>query len=237
MNIIKNLVRRMERLITGGAGARPIVPEAGTNHVKDPSLWTANSLYEREIGIEPDSARLFSTDGVEVIEPNTEDAILSGLKLSSSGVSSRYISISEGSFRLDGRTYYFVPPTDVSSTDAYVTINNAGKPRIDLIVAKPDLENFMEDQLCYGVDFEVVKGIVSYDPQAPNVPAGSILLGLVYVYPQSLGYTTLYPLSHSEGEYSTFPLPTIATTDFIRRMTREIRDWNNNTLYFTGQLG
>ena len=96
-SLITEFKRRVEKIISS---SRPKVPPVGTNHVDDYSQWTNDTIYKGELGINLTEGNLFTQDGRQVIELNTEDAIISGHVLQTSGTSSQYLSVSQGKIRI-----------------------------------------------------------------------------------------------------------------------------------------
>lgn len=201
-----NLIRRIEKIITS---VRPTVPPVGTNHVDDASQWTQNSVYRGELSINMDCGTLWTHDGDTPFQPNTSDAILSGLVLTNVGVSGTYLAVSDGYARFKGRTYVYKTPS--LSNPSSITIQSsagAAGPRIDVIVAEPST-SYNETEGLYELEVSVIKGEEYYvgcgktklwPPTVPtadeNCEGGKILLGFVYV-PANLNQATtaLYPLA------------------------------------------
>lgn len=201
-----NLIRRIEKIITS---VRPTVPPVGTNHVDDASQWTQNSVYRGELSINMDCGTLWTHDGESTFQPNTSDAILSGLVLTNVGVSGTYLAVSDGYARFKGRTYVY-KTTSLSNPSSITIQSSAGAagPRIDVIVAEPS-STYNETEELYELQISVIKGEEFYvgcgktklwPPTVPvadeNCEGGQILLGFVYV-PANLNQATtpLYPLA------------------------------------------
>lgn len=232
-SLITEFKRRVEKIITG---SRPKVPPVGTNHVDDYSLWTSDTLYKGELGLNLTEGTIFSQDGRQPVELNKEDAILSGHVLQTSGVSSQYLTITQGKYRIQGKTYYTPTPVDVVATNIYIEPNTSSYPRIDTIVVKGDPTMYYSGVDLYGTEFLVVKGTPATEPEPPDVPSGYYFVGVCWIYPNGLPTSTLYPLSHSYGTLSTFPLPVVATKDFVQRRRLTVHPWNYNTLLFSQQI-
>ena len=232
-SLITEFKRRVEKIISS---SRPKVPPVGTNHVDDYSLWTSETLYKGELGLNLTEGTLFSQDGRQPVELNKEDAILSGHVLQTSGVSSQYLTITQGKVRFQGKTYYTPTPVDVVATNIYIEPNSSSYPRIDTIVVKGDPTMYYSNVDLYGTEFLVVKGTPATEPIPPDVPVGYYLLGVCWIYPNGLPTSTLYPISHSYGALSTFPLPVVDTKDFVQRRRLTVHPWNFNTLLFSQQI-
>lgn len=232
-SLITEFKRRVEKIITG---SRPKVPPVGTNHVDDYNLWTSDTLYKGELGLNLTEGTLFSQDGRQPVELNKEDAILSGHILQTSGVSSQYLTITQGKFRIQGKTYYTPTPVDVVATNIYIEPNTSSYPRIDTICIKGDPTMYYSGLDLYGTEFLVVKGTPATEPFPPDVPSGYYFVGVCWIYPNGLPTSTLYPLSHSYGTLSTFPLPVVDTKDFVQRRRLTVHPWNYNTLLFSQQI-
>lgn len=232
-SLITEFKRRVEKILTS---SRPKVPPVGTNHVDDYNLWTSDTLYKGELGINLSEGTLFSQDGRQPVELNKEDAILSGHVLQTSGVSSQYLTITQGKYRIQGKTYYTPTPVDVVATNIYIEPNTSSFPRIDTVCIKGDPTMFYPGLDLYGTEFLVVKGTPATEPEPPDVPSGYYFVGCCWIYPNGLPTSTLYPISHSVGALSTFPLPVISTKDFIQRRRLTVYPWDNNTLLFSEQI-
>lgn len=232
-SLITEFIRRVEKLIVG---SRPKMPPVGTNHVDDYNQWTQDTLYKGELGINVEEGTLFTQDGNQPVELNTEDAILGGHVLQTSGVSSQYLSVTQGKIRINGKTYYTPTPFDVTDTNIYIEQNNSSYPRIDLICIKGDLSLYYPNLELYGTEFLVVKGTPASEPIPPDVPDGYNFVGVCWIYPNGLPTSTLYPTSHSLGDLSTFPLPFVTTKDFIQRKRLTVELWTTNKTLFSEQI-
>lgn len=232
-SLITEFIRRVEKLI---AGSRPKMPPVGTNHVDDYNQWTSDTLYKGELGINIEEGSLFTQDGSQPVELNTEDAFLGGHVLQTSGVSSQYLSVTQGKIRINGKTYYTPTPVDVADTNIYIQPNTSSNPRIDLICIKGDLTLYYPTLELYGTQFLVVKGTPAVEPTPPDVPDGYYFVGVCWIYPNGLPTSTLYPTSHSLGDLSTFPLPVVTTKDFIQRKRLTVELWTTNKTLFSEQI-
>lgn len=232
-SLITEFKRRVEKIING---SRPKVPPIGTNHVDDYNLWTSDTLYKGELGLNLTEGTLFSQDGRQPVELNKEDAVMSGHVLQTSGVSSQYLTITQGKYRIQGKTYYTPTPVDVVATNIYIEPNTSSYPRIDTICIKGDPTTYYTGLDLYGTQFLVVKGTPTTEPEPPDVPSGYFFIGCCWIYPNGLPTSTLYPISHSVGALSTFPLPVVTTKDFVQRRRLTVHPWNYNTLLFSQQI-
>lgn len=233
-SVVTEFIRRIEKVILG---SRPKIPPVGTNHVDDYSQWTNDTIYKGELGINLSDGNLFTQDGRQIVELNTEDAIISGHVLQTSGTSSQYLSVSQGKIRIDGKTYYTPTPVLVTDTNINILPNSSSYPRIDTICIKGDPTLYYASQDLYGTEFLVIQGTPASEPAPPDVAEGYYFIGVCWVYPQSLPISSiLYPLSYSLGSLSTFPLPVITTQDFIQRRRLSVHLWEYNTTYFSQQI-
>ncbi len=232
-SLITEFKRRVEKIINS---SRPKVPPIGTNHVDDYTLWTSDTIYKGELGLNLTEGTLFSQDGRQPVEFNKEDAILSGHVLQTSGVSSQYLTITQGKYRIQGKTYYTPTPVDVVATNIYIEPNTSSYPRIDTVCIKGDPTLYYSGLDLYGTEFLVVKGTPATEPEPPDVPSGYYFVGVCWIYPNGLPTSTLYPISHSSGALSTFPLPVVTTKDFVQRRRLTVHPWNFNTLLFSQQI-
>ena len=232
-SLITEFIRRVEKIIVG---SRPKMPPIGTNHVDDYNQWTSDTIYKGELGINVESGTLFTQDGNQPIELNAEDSILGGHVLQTSGVSSQYLSVTQGKIRINGKTYYTPTPVDVTDTNIYIQPNTASHPRIDLICTRGDITLYYPNLELYGSEFLVVKGTPAAEPTPPDVPDGYYFIGICWIYPNGLPTSTLYPTSHSSGDLSTFPLSFITTNDFIQRKRLTVELWITNKTLFSEQI-
>lgn len=232
-SLITEFIRRVEKLITS---SKPKVPPIGTNHVDDYNLWTSDTIYKGELGINLEEGTLFTQDGRQPIELNKENAILGGHILQTSGVSSQYLSVTQGKIRINGKTYYTPTPVDVTDTNIYIEPNVSSHPRIDTICIKGDDGTLYPSLELYGTEFRVVKGAPAAEPEPPDVPDGYYFIGVCWIYPNGLPTATLYPTSHSLGDDSTFPLPVVTTKDFIQRKRLTVELWTTYKTLFSQQI-
>lgn len=232
-SLITEFIRRVEKIIVG---SRPKVPPIGTNHIDDYNQWTSDTLYKGELGINIEEGSLFTQDGKQPIELNTEDAILGGHVLQTSGVSSQYLSVTQGKIRINGKTYWTPTPVDVADTNIFIQPNTSSYPRIDTICIRGDITLYYPSLDLYGTEFLVVKGTPATEPTPPDVPEGYHFVGVCWIYPNGLPTSTLYPTSHSLDDLSTFPLSVITTKDFIQRKRLTVELWTVNKTLFSEQI-
>lgn len=234
MNSLKvNYERKIEKILTS---RKPTIPLSGINHVDDSINWNQNDIYKGEIAIDIIDGKLYTQDGYTPISLNSEDAIIDGLVVTSAGVSNMFISVSTGFIRINGRLYKHLATNEITETSTTIEPNLNTYHRIDVITCYPDLNIYYDDDKCYGINFEVIQGIPSIDPQIPDIPNNRYLLGVVMVHANPSSPYTLYPLSHSEGSYSTFPLQIIFSKNFVRNKEKTNYVWSQNTLYFKNQI-
>ena len=231
--LIKNYVRRTEKLLPDDT--RPDIPISGTNHIDDSNTWTDSMVYKGEISLDMSSGTLYSQDGTQPVEFNTEDGIVEGLILSTSGVSTSEIGVSPGKIRIDGRLYRYNSVVDVDDASISIAPNNERYDRLDLIAVRPDMSSYDPATKLYGVDFEVVRGNIASDIPVPQLPDGHILLGLVLVVSKATAQDVLRPLSVTQffdgvGVFSVTP------ERLREHLTSTWYRWSPNTLYLKDQL-
>lgn len=231
-NLKESYIRRTEREITS---ERPDIPPQGTNPVDDANVWTENSLFKNEIGINLESGEIFTQDGIQPIHLARENGILSGLVVSTSGVSLREVNVSAGKIRINGRVYSHNSTVDIDDSSVYIEDNVDIFPRLDAIAVSGDIENLDTDTGYYTVNFKVFKGGISSDIPIPTIDSGYIFLGFVLVVPNQTPQDVLRPLSISEL-FEGYPIFSMTPEQFQNELITRKVTWKANTLYLTGQL-
>jgi len=143
-NLISQFARRIEKYFSQLL-TRPKSGPAGTNHIDDPASWAGNEIYKGELILNTEDGAIYTSDGTEIIQLNTEDSIISGLKVrvpTGIGLGSGtpfWLTIESGILRTAGKNYYHTttegtggPP---SVGDLQILENNTVNTRIDLIYA------------------------------------------------------------------------------------------------------
>jgi len=74
-SLVENFVRRIEKIVS----TRSTVPIPGTDHVN--SDWLDTDIYPGELSVQFSNGKLYTTDGMNIIELNRENLILYGLEL------------------------------------------------------------------------------------------------------------------------------------------------------------
>ena len=230
--LTKNLVRRTEKTLSN---VRPDIPPIGTNHVDDSSLWTDNALYKGELGLHIPTGEIFTQDDVQPVAFGRQDGILSGLTISTSGVSTTEINVSAGKFRLNGRTYKYNSAFDIDDASISIDSNVGNWSRLDAIAVKPDLNSYDSSDRFYGVDFKVFKGISRSDIPVPAIDEGYIFLGFVLVVPNATAQDVLRPLPITDYYEGQSPL-NISPLQFAEDLKSRIFRWSVNTLFLKDQL-
>ncbi len=233
--LIKEFIRRIEKILTGNSSTRPDIPPVGTNHIDDPNDWTDNSIYKGEIALNVGSNNIFTSDGKEQINLGREDVILEGLVLSTSGVSLTELNISSGSVRIKGRDYYFDSTTDIDDGSVSIEPNIELFPRLDIVAVTKDLGTFNSTKNMYGVKFQVFKGEASSTIPTRDIPEDYIYIGCVLVYPNQTVSDVLRPRSFSLSN-STYPLFPKSPKTHIEELKSSVETWKPNTLYFKDQI-
>ena len=226
----KNYVKRIETILSG----RPLIPEQGINHVDDSDVWVDDMLYKGELGLDITEGRLYTQDTIEPVEFGREDCVLEGLEIQTSGSSLREINITSGKIRIKGRVYNYDSLTDIDDSIITIDTNNYKYPRVDSIYVTYDKGVYNSTTKLYGVDFTVVKGILTSQVLPSSViPTNSLFLGFVLVYPNQTNQDVLRPLS----VYKVLNKPNnITPTQFLKELKSRFFDWEINTLYFEGQI-
>ena len=139
-NLITSFVRRISKYFLSDTATwyRPRSIEPGLNHIDDPASFDEKTIYKGEEIVDLDRGRLFTQDGAEIIELNTDNEILSGLLVRepSPAVSGGplWLTVETGSARINGRTYWH--KQSEASGDIQISPNpNLTKVRIDVITA------------------------------------------------------------------------------------------------------
>lgn len=230
--LIKNLVRRTEKLLSN---TRPDIPPVGTNHVDDSNVWTDNTIYSGELGLNISDGEIFTQDNKEPVAFGREDGILEGLTISTSGVSTTEINVSAGKVRIKGRTYKYNSAVDVDDATITIDSNNEAFSRLDAIAVKKDLNAYDSSDRFYGVDFTVFKGDIRSDIPVPSIDDDHILLGYVLVVPNATAQDVLRPLPVTDFFEDESPLD-ISTTRFTEHLQSNWFRWQPDTLYLKDQL-
>lgn len=230
--LTKNQVRRIEKTLSN---TRPDIPPAGTNHVDDSSLWTDNAIYSGEIALNIENGEIYTQDGTEPVALGREDGIISGLTISTSGVSTTEINVSAGFVRLKGRTYKYNSAVDVDDASISIASNVEAFSRLDAITIKKDLTAFDSSDRYYGVDFEVFKGDIRSDIPVPTIPEDNILLGFVLVVPNATAQDVLRPLPVTDYYEGQAPL-NVSSEQFSEDLKSRIFKWEVNKLFLKDQV-
>jgi len=230
--LTKNLVRRTEKILSN---ARPDIPPVGTNHVDDASLWTDNTIYNAELGLNITEGEIFTQDNTQPVAFGRQDGILSGLTLSTSGVSITEINVSAGKVRIKGRTYKYNSAVDVDDSSITIDSNVGNWSRLDAIAVKGDLTSIDSSDNFYGVDFKVFKGISRSDIPVPSIDNGYVFLGFVLVVPNATLQDVLRPLPITDFYEGQAPL-NISPEQFAEDLKSKVFRWSTNTLYLKDQL-
>ena len=232
-SLVENFIRRIEKIVA----TRATVPIPGTDHVND--NWLDTDLYPGELSIQFANGKLYTTDGLNVIELNRENLILYGLELKKDTSGVNKLTITSGNAVINGVTYYHTS----SGTDIYVSPNLTLEPELIFVYAEPTLSmgpsgpllNITHTSLV-GSDAAVggVYSAVADTENYPTPPVDSIFLGTALLYPGSTGYE-LFPLTVSDyGDY--YPKFSLSASEFLRTKVQEVTPYNLTTLFFPGQF-
>ena len=140
-NLITSFVRRISKYFSSDTATwyRPRSVEPGLNHIDDPAAFDEKTIYKGEEIIDLDRGKLFTQDGAEIVELNTDDSILSGLlvKETSQSGGPLWLTVETGSVRINGRTYWHKQSS--ASGDVQITPNTSlTETRIDVITISGD---------------------------------------------------------------------------------------------------
>jgi hypothetical protein len=137
-NLITSFVRRISKYFSSDTATwyRPRSVEPGLNHIDDPLAFDEKTIYKGEEIVDLDRGKLFTQDGAEIVELNTDDSILSGLLVRepSDAISGGplWLTVESGSVRINGRTYWH--QQSQASGDIQINANSSlTDSRIDVI--------------------------------------------------------------------------------------------------------
>ena len=111
-NLITSFVRRIGKYFSSSVSSwyRPRSVEPGLNHIDDPSAFDEKTIYKGEEIVDLDTGRLFTQDGAEIVELNTDNSILEGMLVRNPSASVSggplWLTVESGSVRINGRTYW-----------------------------------------------------------------------------------------------------------------------------------
>ena len=234
--LIENYIRRIEKL----SSVRATVPTPGTNHVDN--IWLNSDIYPGELSINLTAGSLYTTDGKSIIDLNKENVILSGLVLSKSTAGVDKLTVSSGSIRYNGISYYYAS----SGTDILLDPNTTSNPQLFFIYGVTTngvYGNSSEGNLVLGLTCTSIYGTidesgifnsVSLSSNIPAAPGNSILLGTALLYPGSTGYD-IWPVSvASIGDY--YPKFSVTPSELLRNIVKSVGKFEYHSLYFPGQF-
>jgi hypothetical protein len=139
-NLITSFVRRIGKYFSSSVSSwyRPRSVEPGLNHIDDPSAFDEKTIYKGEEIVDLDTGRLFTQDGAEIVELNTDNSILEGMLVRNPSASVSggplWLTVESGSVRINGRTYWHQAAS--ASGDVQINPNtDLNRVRIDVITA------------------------------------------------------------------------------------------------------
>lgn len=247
-NLTVEYKRRIESFLEK-SGQIPKVGPANTNHIDNPDLWKNDEIYKGELSLNVEDGRMFSSNGGEIFEPNTDDAILGGMQVtqpqeSYSGGTPRWLTVSSGQIRVNGVTYTHTS----SGTDGDIQVQPnpyGNQGRYDYVYAYGDFINNT-------VGLQVVNGSYSIKEILENTidgPRNGIFLAIVWVPPKydDTSQHQLRPWSWSvhapdSDEFSiwndiylnnlinaqAFPLPNITPAKLVQILTSTYHYFEDN---------
>jgi len=231
-SLVENFVRRIEKIVS----TRSTVPIPGTDHVN--SDWLDTDIYPGELSVQFSNGKLYTTDGMNIIELNRENLILYGLELKKDTSGVNKLNVTSGQAAINGVTYFHVS----SGTDVYVTPNTSLDPDLIFVYAEPTMSMGASGPLLSisytrangTADPSGVFATVADTENYPAPPANSILLGVAMLYPGATGYD-LFPLTVSDyGDY--YPKFSLTASEFLRTKIKEVTPYSLTTLFFPGQF-
>jgi len=138
-NLITSFVRRINKYFnsTLETWSRPKSAIPGTNHIDNPTDFDGRTIYRGEDIVDFDKGKLYTQDGAEIIQPNTEPSILEGLRVQQPTVvaatgAPSWIQVETGIGRVYGRNYYHEQA--LINGDIQIDDNSyVNKARIDIV--------------------------------------------------------------------------------------------------------
>jgi hypothetical protein len=226
LGIVENFIRRIEKIISSS----PTVPPPGTNHVDD--IWLSTDLYPGELAINFDTGGLYTSDGVRIINLNTENVLISGMIVSKDTSGVNKLTVSSGSVRIKGVEYFHTS----SGTDILLPINATTDPELYFIYAQSAAGSTSSLLVVTSINstYNDIYYDVTSSENIPYPPVDSVLLGTVLVPVGATGYL-LQPLSiASLGDY--YPKFSLTPSEYLRTLTSINSLYETSHLYFPGQI-
>lgn len=237
-SLVENFVRRIEKVVP----SRATVPLPGTNHVED--NWLNTDVYPGELAIQFSNGKLYTTDGLNIIELNRENLILYGLELRKDTSGVNKLTVTSGRAVINGVTHFY-QSAGAPGTDIYFPPNiNFPFPELLFVYAQASFATGPSGPLLDivytsltgtdGIGSQALYDKVAYTEDFPVPPLDSILLGTALLYPGASGYE-LWPLTVSDfGDY--YPKFSLTPSEMLRTVVKEVTAYNPNRLYFPGQF-
>ena len=231
-NLVENFVRRIEKIVA----TRATVPLPGTDHVND--NWLDTDVYPGELSVQFLNGKLYTTDGLNIIELNRENLILYGLELKKSTSGVNKLTVTTGQAVINGVTYFH----QSAGTDVYVLPNLTTKPDLLFVYAQASFATGASGPLL-SILYTTANGnstepggvysSVADTENYPTPPANSLFLGTALLYPGATGYD-LFPLTVSDfGDY--YPKFSLSASEFLRTKVKEVTAYSLTSLFFPGQ--
>jgi hypothetical protein len=150
-NLITSFVRRISKYFNSATFVWPRPKRAipGTNHIDNPADFDSRTIYRGETIVDFDAGALYTQDGGEIIQPNTQPSIVEGLRVvtpsvvGAAGGGTLWVSVETGAGRILGKNYYHEPASGLADGDIQISPNPSPPPkaRIDIIALKSDYPN------------------------------------------------------------------------------------------------
>jgi len=226
LGIVENFIRRIEKIINSS----PTVPQPGTNHVDD--IWLNTDLYPGELAINLEEGGLYTSDGVRILNLNTENVLLSGMIVSKDTSGVNKLTVSSGSVRIKGVEYFHTS----AGTDILLPINATTDPELYFIYAQITPGATVSSLVVTSINspYSSIYYSVANNENYPTPPVDALLIGAVIVPVGSSGFL-LEPLSVATlGDY--YPKFSLTPSEYLRTLTSINSLYKTSHLYFPGQI-
>ncbi|NBO21756.1 hypothetical protein EBU94_00225, partial [bacterium] len=189
-NLITSFVRRISKYFNSATSVWPRPKRAipGTNHIDNPADFDSRTIYRGETIVDFDAGALYTQDGGEIIQPNTQPSIVEGLRVvapsvvGAAGGGTLWVSVETGAGRILGKNYYHEPASGLANGDIQISPNPSPPPkaRIDIIALKSDYPNPAPTSIVgtFGVDStEYAAGLTAITGPTYNAGKAITFLG------------------------------------------------------------
>jgi len=160
MTLITDKIRRLEKT-SNITGEKPTLPPS-SDHTD--GSWGATDAYDRELFLNTVDGKIYTRYSGDVIAPNTENGILSGLEVIN-GSDAVNFTIQAGIVRVQGREITY----SLTSDAVTIAAGDATNGRFDIVTI---------DVLGTA---QVTEGVPAASPVIPTVPTNQTLLATLFV--------------------------------------------------------